>query len=68
MDELRAFHRGSQRVLLVVGYVNGEQEYQAVFGSKETATAWMDSLPKGVVWINFPYVIDDPDWGDRQTN
>jgi hypothetical protein len=69
-DEFYDLHRGgSGNVFIVEGFVDGEREHCAVFGSIEAAETYMSSFrDDDLVWVTVPYRVDDPWWGDRKTN
>jgi hypothetical protein len=70
IDDFHATHRGgSGLVFIVEGKINGELEHRAVFGSVEAADRYIDTFEdKRIFWNKDPYVVDDPEWGDRRTN
>jgi hypothetical protein len=68
-QEARQFydkHRGGSGavVLVIVCGENGNDEY-GIFGSIEAAEAWALTQDDPVVFS--PYIVDDAEWGNRQT-
>lgn len=69
LDEFYQAHRGgSGRVLLAQGFEDGDLAIMGIFSSIETLNAFTEKCADHLRWIISPYIVDDPEWGDRQTN
>lgn len=73
-DDDEAFyqkHRGGGGPVIVVTIINNEtgHERHGVFGSIEAAHAWRKAINETecITAVYAPYVVDDPEWGNRVT-
>lgn len=41
------------------------EERQAIFTNKAAVSAWLESLPEYVSSLVVPYVLDEPDFGNK---
>lgn len=70
MDDETSFyekHRGGYGAVVMVRALHDDtqDELVGIFGSIETAKDWRRSLSEKFSCLFSPYIIDDPDWGNR---
>ena len=70
MDDVTAFYSrhsgGSGAVIVVQAFQQGSVDPRmGIFGSLETAHAWMRGLGDEYTSVVSPYIVDDPDWGNE---
>ena len=69
LDEFHKAHRGgSGRVLLAQGFEDEDLTVMGIFSSIETAHAFIEKCADHICWVISPYIVDDPEWGNRSTN
>lgn len=62
----KAHRGGSGNVMVVTMFPPDGSEILGVFSCIETAQAWVDGFPDDHVSVFCPYVVDNPDFGNKE--
>lgn len=61
----RAHRGGSGNVILVIAINDEGERRHGIFGSIEIAQAWRNTLAEDWACVYSPYIVDDPEFGNR---